>query len=300
MFSAIHFQWPTTLADAVATLNNALGGAAGELGAAQSRLAAVPDYTQANNPVAASAVGSIAEHGQIIDAMLARVNVVCVHPWVQGVGQGNGHSRYLSTANAVLAAGGKLKDSFDSQIPAGVVDAITIIMPANGFFDFHEKLKQFNAVLPTPETILCERRAAQVASVEKDKILLPSPAINSRWRDNESAHSDGIKCATQSVGELSAFAEAYEMGAHSAEQELTDLMSKKNNVLNGVRESLTHVQARFANGVGLAKYIGNKTPAQISEVLSASGTAHDAPLCCCVVVTGAPREINLLREMLGL
>jgi hypothetical protein len=300
MFSAISFQWPPTLADAVATLNGSLGAAASELAAAQSRVTAAPDYTQVSNPVAANAVGSIAEHGQIVDAMLAGLKVLCVHPWAQGVGEGENHYRYLSTANALDTAANKLLDEYDHLTPAGVIDAVVLLISANGFFGFYETLKIFNAVFPLPETVMCERRAAQIASVESDKVVLPMAAINSRWAGNESAHCYGISTATKAVGQLSAHAEGYEVGSESPEQELLNLITKKTHSLAATQSLVASVQAQFATSTGSGKYIANKTPAQIKALLNSSGAGHDAPLCCCLVLTGAVGELELLREMLGL
>ncbi|WP_331352565.1 hypothetical protein [Cellvibrio sp. UBA7671] len=300
MFSAISFQWPPTLADAVGTLNGSLGSAASELAAAHSRLVAAPDYTLVSNPVAAVAVGSIAEHGQIVDAMLAGVKVLCAHPWAQGVGEGDNHYRYLSTANAVATAANKLVDEYDHLAPTGVIDAVVLLISANGFFGFYETLNQFNAVFPLPATLMCERRAAQIASVESDKIILPVAAINSRWVGNESAHFYGISTATKTLGELSAHAEGYELGGASPEQELVNVIAKKTDSLAATQSLVASVQAQFANGTGAGQYITNKTPAQIKALLNASGAGHDAPLCCCIVFTGAPGELELVREMLGL
>lgn len=300
MFNAISFAWPSPLQDVVTAVNGAMGSAGAELAAAQSRLAGAPDYEIDNNPVAANATGSITEFGQIIDAMLAPLRVVCVHPWVQGVGEGENHYRYLSTANAVAAAASKFVDANDHDTPSGNVDALVLLLSANGFFGFAETLKQFNAVFPLPFTQLCERRAMQIASVETEKAKLPDAAVNAFWRGQACSHIPPVNVAASAVGELSAHAEAYELGGSSPTQELDALIAKKAAAITATQNSVASIKASFSGGSGKVKFFSNKTPAQIKLELASSGIGHDSPLCCCVVFSGAVGSLELLREFVGL
>jgi hypothetical protein len=300
MFSQVAFQFPPTLEAVADSVQTALAGAGAELGAAQGRLSAAPDYSTTNNPVAGAATGSIGEHGHVVDGMLVGVSVACVHPWVQGIGEGDGHYRYLSRANAVKAAAEKLTDQHDYASPSGTIDVLVVLISADGFFGFSEALKQFNSVFPLPQTMLCARRAGQIASVEADKIVLPTAAMNARWVGHSLGDYHGITSAAGAVGEYSAHAEAYELGAVDPTQELNDLIAKKASLIAESQSALLVVQAAFNGGEGVAKFIGNKTPAQAKALLEASGAGHDAPLCCCVVFTSPPGELELLRELMGL
>lgn len=300
MFTHIAMVWPSTLSGFSDAASDALAGAAGELDEAGTRLSAVPALAYVHSPVAADAAGSDGRYQDLVQAILAGAHIVCVHPWCQGVGQGDSHFRYLSPANAVAAAANKFTDAPDYRKPAGNLDALVLVVSANGFHAFAQTLNTFNRVFPVADVLFCERRAQQLASVEQDKLQLPDAPINARW------HAKGIgalgltRVAGSVLGSWGASAMAYQAGGNDPAGELDALITKKQSLLQAQAQAAADLQGLFAGGVGRGAFLSGQSAAQIKNALLNSDVGHDEPLACCLVVAGAVGSLTLLREMLGL
>lgn len=300
MFSNLVFTWPGSLAQVHNDCMTALSSAAGELASAGGRLAAAPALEVINNPVAASAAGTGQMLADLIAQTLASVTLVCVHPWCQGVGQGDNHYRYLSPANAVIAAANKFADVPDTHKPAGAVDALVLVVSAKSFDDFAKTLKPLNSVFPVADLQLCERRASQLATVERDKQVLPDAAINARWHKRGLPGIGRVSQAAAVVGELCAHASGYEAAGASPDEEINALIAKKSAALSTADNAITELQAVFAGGSGRGVFFQSTTPAQIKNALANSGLSHDDPVAVCLVLAGAVGSLDVVREMLGL
>lgn len=300
MFTNVNFSWPDTLNDITSDSESALASSDSELDSAGDRLNAAPAITIENNPVSGSAAGSQVNYSALMNAMLTDVQMVCVHPWTQGIGQGETHYRYLSPANAVQAAAKKLIDAEDNNRITTSVDAVVIVVAAKDFDVFSKAIKQFSDVFPIADLQMCQRRSAQISTVEKDKIILPNPAINARWRWKGFGGIGHSSVAAATVGELTSHAVGYESGALSPDDEIQDLISKKKAALIDAQTAIDDIQSIFNDGVGRAAFFNSQSPAQIKNSLDSSGLSHDDPLACCVVFTSAPGKLTLIREMLGI
>lgn len=300
MFNNLAFHWPAQLDTVASDSDSALANAPAELTAAGARLTAAPALSVVGNPVAASCSGSAELLQQLREALLARVAVVVVHPWVQGVGQGDNHHRYLSPENAVIAAANKLGDTADNNKPGTVMDAIAVLLTGTGFNVFSQTIKQFNTVFPLPETLMCERRALQLSTVDQDKQILPDAAINSRWLPRTVAGVGAVAQGSAVVGELCAIAGGYEAGGVAADAELQALISKKSASITAAQSAIDSMAAAFTGGVGRGDFFSSQTPQQIKSTLLSSHVGHDEPLACCVVFSGAPGSLQMVKEMLGL
>lgn len=300
MFSTINFEWPASLHTVNSSAANKLTNATGQLTDAKSRLQSVPAMTVVNNPVAASCAGSMNELESLHTLLVANVATFCVHPWVQGVGQGESHNRYLSPANAITAAANKFVDSVDTNKPKTVVDAVCVLLTATSYSMFAETLKRFCIVFPDAQLNLCQRRALQLATVEKEKTILPDAAGNAVWRPSAIPAFGRTQLGCQLAGERLAHAVGYEAGGMAADNELIALANKKAQQLTAIKTAIDSFSASFSDAVGRGVFIAAKTPEQIKNQLLAHSLGHDEPLACCVIYTGAPGSLNLLREMLGL
>lgn len=300
MFSNVQFNWPAALASVVSANDSALASATDELTAAAGRLSAAPELAVVGNPVAAGSAGSADVLLQLRSALLARVSVLVVHPWAQGVGQGDNHHRYLSPENAVIAAANKFGDTADTNKPGMVMDAIVVLLTGTGFNVFAQTLKQFNVVFPLPQTLMCERRARQLATVENDKQILPEAAINSPWLHRAIAGVGHSAKASAAVGELCSFAGGYEAGGNSPDDELAALIAKKTTAFTAAKNAINSIAATFTGGVGRGDFFANQNPQQIKNALLNTGVGHEEPLACCVVFSAAAGELKWVKEMLGL
>lgn len=300
MFSNLNFNWPTTLDDIANESESSLAVAESELDSAGDRLSAAPAITIENNPVAGSAGGSAVNYSALMDIIFTDTKMVCVHPWTQGVGQGETHYRYLSPANAVQAAAKKLVDAPDYQRLTTSVDAVVVVISAKDFDVFAKSIKQFSDVFPVADLMMCQRRSAQLATVEKDKVILPDAAINARWRAKGMGGIGHSLISSSATGELCSHAVGYESGAVSPDDEIQNLISKKKSMLDAAIAAVDDLRSVFDGGVGRGVFFSSQSPAQIKNALDASGLSHDDPLACCLVFTSVPGKLTLVKEMLGL
>lgn len=300
MFNNVQFNWPAALGSIASDCDSALANGAAELTAAGARLTATPPLTVVNNPVAGACAGSAAVLQQLREILFARASILVVHPWAQGVGQGNNHHRYLSPENAVIAAGNKFGDMADIHKPGMVMDALVLLLTGTGFAGFAQTLNQFNAVFPLPQTLLCERRARQLATVETDKQVLPDAALNPPWLGRAVSGIGLAVPACTRVGELCAAAVGYEADGVSLDAELQSLIAKKNLALADASAAIENIASTFTGGVGRGDFFASQNPQQIKNALLNNGVGHDEPLACCVVISAAAGELQMLKEMLGL
>lgn len=300
MFSEINFTWPATFSAENANAAGKLANANAEINTAKTRLTAAPDLALVNNPIAATCNGSLAALTALNKLLANEVSSFCVHPWTQGVGQGDSHNRYLSPANAVVAVANKFSDVADVNKPKTVVDAICVLLTAASYGQLAETITQFCTVFPDAQLRLCQRRAQQLSTIEKDKVILPDAAGNAFWRPGRLAAAGRGERGCSLVGERFAHAVGYEAGGVSPDQELINLATKKQQQLSHIAAAISSFAATFSGGSGRGVFISAKTPEQIKNQLAANSLGHDEPLACCVVYSGVPGSLGLLREMLGL
>jgi hypothetical protein len=300
MFSDLQFTFPAMLDSASSNAASALGSAAAGLTDAATRLSAAPALSVVNNPVAGGCAGSGDVLTDLRYMLATKVSVVVVHPWSQGIGQGNNYHRYLSGENAVIAAGNKFGDMADTNKPGAAVDAVALLLTGTGFADFAQTLKQFNTVFPIEQTLMCERRARQISTADGDKQILPDAALNAPWQNRRMAGQGNNRNATARVSDLVAHSGGYESGAESVDSELQALINKKKASLILAQQQVDAVAALFSGGVGRGAAFQNQTPAQIKNALLNSGVGHSAPLACCVVLSSAVGGLQLVMETLNL
>jgi hypothetical protein len=300
MFNAIQFAFPATFANLQQTSEQMLGNAASQITDAKGRLSAAPALAVSNSPMAAACAGSANILEQLRELLGRQTSSVCVHPWVQGVGQGEGHIRYLSPANAVAAAANKFVDAADTRAPGESVEAIAIVITATSFKQLGEAVQQCCAVLPNPQLDLCARRALQLATLERDKVEMPVAPGNALWTSRRLASVRALGIACGALGEVVAHGRGYEAGGDAALQELSALADKKQQAITRAQTAVNSLAARFTGGEGRGVFISAKAPQQIKNELASSELDHDAPLAVCVVYAGVPGSLSVLREMLGL
>lgn len=300
MFSEIQFQWPPSFANVKTATGAKLANAAAKIGEAKGRLQTAPIVAVVNNPVAGDSAGSAAELAQL-HALLGREALcICVHPWTQGVGQGEGVTRYLSPANAVTAAAAKFTDATDVHKPKTAMEAVCVVLSATSFKQLGEAVGQFCAVIPSAPLAMCQRRAMQLATLERDKVELPSAPGNSIWSPSALHAVKPVRGGVAVLGEQLAHVVGYEAGGVSAVEELTALADKKQQAITATTNAITALASTFTGGSGKGVFISARAPEQIKNQLAGGGLDHDAPLACCIVYAAPAGSLDVLRELLGL
>ncbi len=300
MFVDIHFQWPPTFNQVKTATSQKLANAAAKIGEAKGRLQNTPALAQVNNPVAGACAGSAAALDQLRAILAHETLCVCVHPWTQGVGQGEGVARYLSPANAIAAASAKFVDAADAHKPKTAMEAVCVVLSATGFKQLGDAVAQFCAVLPNPQLGLCQRRAQQLAALERDKIDMPGAPGNALWAPGRLSGTTPVRSGNTALGEQLAHAVGYEAGGKSALQELTALADKKQQAITAASDAIAALVATFAGGIGKGVFISAKAPEQIKNELAGSELDHDAPLAVCLVYAAPAEKLTVLKELLGL
>lgn len=300
MFSDIHFQWPPTFNQVKTATSQKLANAAANIGEAKTRLQNTPALAQVNNPVAGACAGSAAALEQLRAIIAYETLCVCVHPWTQGVGQGEGVARYLSPANAIAAASAKFADAVDTHKPKTTMEAVCVVVSASGFKQLGEAVAQFCEVLPSPQLALCQRRAQQFATLERDKIEMPCASGNALWAPGHLSGARPVRSGGVALGEQLAHAVGYEAGGKSALQELTALADKKQQAITAASDAIAALVATFTGGSGKGVFISAKAPEQIKNELAGSELDHDAPLAVCMVYSAPAGKLKVLQELLGL
>jgi len=300
MFSNIQFHWPPSFANVKTATSAKLANAAAKITEAKSRLQAAPAPAVVNNPVAGACAGSATALTQLRSVIAREALCFCVHPWTQGVGQGEGIARYLSPANAVTAASAKFTDAADAHKPKVAMEAVCVVLSAPSFKQLGEAIAQFCAVLPNPQLGLCQRRAQQMATLERDKTEMPGAPGNALWAPGHLSGASPVRDGTAALGEQLAHAVGYEASGVSALQELTALADKKQQALTSTANAITALANTFTGGNGKGVFISARAPEQIKNLLSGSELDHDAPLACCIVFAAPEGALSVLKELLGL
>jgi len=300
-WSDVAFTVPTSLGAIHNTLDTALSNATGALSSASVRLGTTIAPTFTLNPVALAAMNSASTWAQL--AALLDVNVRClvVHPWQQGIGQGQGVRRYLSAPNAVEAMVRKLGDTGDANLPTENQDAIALLLPAAQLSDFTQMLEAFNAVFPLPELQRVQRRAAQLERLDAEKLNTPDTPSNTRWQPRNGLQFDSTHQVCKKMGVHVAMALGYDAENISPVDELQALITKKQNAITGQQAEYATLTALFTGGSGKALFLPSSTAQQLATALAnTSGPGHEYALCVGVVFLAAPGQLTFLKEVLGL
>lgn len=222
---------------------------------------------------------------------------VVIHPWVQGVGQGNGYLRSLAPANAVKAAADKLLDSNDILKCKGKLDALVFLFNGASYTALAKQLNDFLRVYSHPELYMCARRCLSIARVESVKGDLPDPAINEHWINAPAMTSGTFTTDVRVLGEALAFADGNRCALESAEDELVKLAARTAELIDPAVIKAVDQMATINGGAGRRMIFKEKTPVQIHRGLMESGAGYDSPYAVCVMFVGPVDSLINFWEM---
>lgn len=214
----------------------------------------------------------------------ANVQTLIAHPWMQGVGEGVGHYRYLSFPNAAAALSTELVG--ETQAVFGM--AIT----AASYADFALQIKGLTDAFPIKQFDQIHKRAAQLVSHEIDKFNLPvAPSLLSGG--TLTLGSLPTMAALQKaaiVQQAKAAAQAFEDS--NPLDNLTAFQTAKAVADAAVNNALNEAKALFTGGSGWRFYTESDAAASIMN-----GPGHEHTLTAMMLFIGSPADLSLLREI---
>ncbi len=296
-WAAIQFKTPPVLADVLASANVALDGEHGAMATTRSAVLAAPGI-DAPSEGATALDGPITGAESLYSAFAPVVRQVVIHPWCEGLNQGVGHIRNLSARNAVNAAAKKLGDVLDAEKPNGAMDVLAMLITGTGYADMAQKLEQVLAVYSDATLYLCARRCAQLATLERDKILLPDAGVNARFRLTANVQASHLVQTFGAVGQAVALGDAVSIAGDSAESDLVAITNKKQAHITAIKNAATNATASFTGGAGHYYFLAGTNPAAASRALLDADLGYEYPLAVCVLLASAPGALNAFKGML--
>ncbi|NIB44765.1 hypothetical protein HBA55_34615 [Pseudomaricurvus alkylphenolicus] len=297
----MNFTWPSSAADVVSAAQAATASGDAQLSQAGSRLSAVPGPSITKNPTATTAntaSTNAASHQALFNVS---VDALCVHPWQQGVGSGDGVYRHLSAPNAVAALVNKLNDQADHRLPVGTLEGVAVLINAVSLSDFAQQLGAFNAVFPVEELQAVQRRVEQLSTLENDKVLLPDAALNARWVNKNLLQWSNARSGASHVDRATSMASAYDSENQTPTAELQALIAKKQSRLQSDQSALSTLQASVTGGAGQALFLDSGTRTQLADALNAAGSpGHEYIFCAAVLMVSPPGQLAYVKEVMGL
>jgi hypothetical protein len=292
----VHFLPPVAIQSAFNAAQARLNAEVGKLPGVLESLLKTPIIDVAN-PEATFFNGPLTGNSSLYGFTQSDLKTVVIHPWVEGVGQGVGHYRYLSSRNAVNAVADKLVDPADDFSPSGDLDYFALLLSGSSYAELGATLDRFLSVYSEPTLYMCARRCAQLATLEDSKQKLPSAAINARWDKATESSSHKWNFYTGEVGHPFSLVNGYDCEGASLEEAVGVVAKKKEAIISQALESAEITLSSIKLGFGKYHVIRFKKPKDAAKILRDSNTNAELPLAVCVVYCGTTDSLNNLMGL---
>ncbi|AZZ94674.1 hypothetical protein EUZ85_29775 [Hahella sp. KA22] len=292
------FNASTTEAQAVALAAPILTGADASLADASARVQGV-SLAYSPNPLATQASEAAAAREAYQALMHYEGQILCVHPFQEGVADGSGLYRYLSAPNAAARLAAKLTDAQDAGRPLGQLDAVALLIVARDLAGFAERLAAFNAVFPAPELQLAQRRAAQLATLEQEKWLLPDAPLTPPWVARDGLQIPRLAQHGRAVGAQLATAQGYAAETPSPIAELQAVIERKRQHLQQLQSHYDQLKSQLTGQAGYALYAEGDASA-VAAQLQAGAPGHEYVLTAGALFVADAGRLTFLKETFGL
>ncbi|WLQ14390.1 hypothetical protein O5O45_00380 [Hahella aquimaris] len=286
-------------AQAVALAAPILAGADASLAQASARVQGV-SLSYACNPLAAQASEAAAARDAYLALMRYEGQTLCVHPFQEGVGDGSGLYRYLSAPNAAARLAAKLTDAQDAGRPRGLLDAVAVLIVARDLAGFAERLAAFNAVFPTPELQLAQRRAAQLATLEQEKFILPDAPLTPPWTARDGIQVHHLAQHGRAVGAQLATAQGYASETPSPIAELQAVIARKRQRLKELQSHYDQLKGQLTGQAGYALYAQGDASAVAAQLQAPGAPGHEYVLTAGALFVAGTGQLTFLKETFGL
>ncbi|WHI46816.1 hypothetical protein [Microbulbifer sp. VAAF005] len=293
-------QFPPSAQSLSDAVDATLAQGSGEITSALARLGDIsPSF--AANPTASTATGSAANQNALVDLFGADMRALVVHPYQEGVGQGESYSRHLSAPNAQQALAAKLGDAWDNYKPSGNLEAVCVLFAEQTLAAFATRLKAVCGLFPISELCEAEHRAEQLLRLESEKSVLPGAPLGGYWRPRKLTQLQTARWASEAIGAEIASAYGYEVENTDPLQELQTLAAKKQQYLDQVRADTASLAAQFVGTGNTYCLFATGTTREIAnQVLASKPFDHDHVFSAAMLFAAAPGELTILRELFGL
>jgi hypothetical protein len=212
------------------------------------------------------------------------LKTLIAHPWMQGVGEGEGHYRYLSFPNAAKALSAELIG--ETQAVFGLAVA------AANFSDFATNIKALTDIFPIKPFDQARIRAQQLMTLESDKFNLPdAPSLMSGG--SMSLTSMPRMAEIQKAAKMQqAKADATSFESSNPLTNLQAFQTEKAAADAAVDSALAEAKALFSGGTGWRFYAESDAAAAIQI-----SPGHEYTLTAMMLFIGSASDLALLREI---
>ncbi|XPV75199.1 MAG: hypothetical protein ACNI27_11205 [Desulfovibrio sp.] len=218
----------------------------------------------------------------------------CVHPYTNPVADRRGEYSYLTPQAAMTALSGTLATK-------SMDEAICILFHATTLEEFTETLDTFTAVFPVEELELVSRRAGRLATLEKDKLVIPKPEPRPEGVGNVSTRHSTVKQLQKTVGAKLAMLEGYAAETKRPEVKLAELVAKKQAHLQKIEEEWQAVVDLLNSGISIKSAYISGSSADIRRAIAEADHPEAVYKFTAVACWTAPAgELQLLAEVFGL
>ncbi|MDG9666718.1 hypothetical protein ONV78_03145 [Hahella sp. CR1] len=293
------FSASNTEAQAVALAAPILAGADASLAEASTRINGV-SLAYSPNPLATQASEASAVRETYQALMRYEGQILCVHPFQEGVGDGSGLYRYLSAPNAAARLAAKLTDAQDTGRPRGQLDAVSVLIVARDLASFAERLEAFNAIFPTPELQLAQRRAAQLATLEQEKFILPDAPLTPPWVARDGVQIPRLAQHGRAVGAQLATAQGYAAETLSPVAELQAVIERKRQSLQQLQRHYEQLKGQLSGQAGYALYAQDDASTVAAQIKTPGAPGHEYVLTAGALFVADAGRLTFLKEIFGL
>lgn len=305
-WTPVAMRWPVQATQWLQALAPAKTLAGNELAETTKRLADLDGLANINpgpvGPAAKAAVesGRLAITAQMDQALACLV----ITPFQRGVGQGRGYQRFLSAANLLRLLGDKLLDDTPGRQADTDQCALAIIFRATHYEQLADTLSRFNALLPIPELVRCEKRARYLSRLEAEKWLLPGATPLRPWGTLPLERCTITRAAQQLLSSQLSELESYTADS-SPLADLNALTARKAAQAAARDQKLKGLQDQLANpgpDAGMvARFVGPGQCAKLRhDLLTAPAPGHEWVLCAGLMLVGSKEALSFIQELVGL
>lgn len=305
-WAPVTMRWPEQSTQWMGELTAAQELAGSELANTSQRLVGLDGMASTNlGPVGPAAAGVIkAGRAALASQMGEALACLTVTPFQSGIGQGQGHQRFLSAPNLLQQLADKLTDAGDNGSPVGPQYALSILFLGTRHDHLADTLARFNALLPIPDLVRAERRARHLSQLETEKWVIPQAGPLPRWQSLPLERCTVVKAVKQSMAGQIAVLESYAADG-SPMGDLAALASRKAAQQQDRDEQLNGLKAMLADGSAdhsmRARILGPGNTTELRQsLLEGDAPGHEWVLSAGVLLVGSQQGLSFVRELVGL
>lgn len=264
--------------------------------------------TQANPAAAAASAAVNAVQTAIGDAFGAGGYLVEAHPWIEGLGRGDGLWRSLDAPRLARRLRDKLLDGRDPKRPdfgATPVSALALIAGGASPSLLLESVRAIDAVLSLKDFGRVRQRIERALRLEAERTQRPPAPKPPPWRAWRLRDIGMFSEVEQAVNSQLSQAQAYDDAAEAGLKALKRVIDQKQKRIQNAREALANALAWLQGGISGANayvlQVSGTSTEQLASALSAADGLPGADLSFCagVLIVAPDPLLDLPAALLG-